>query len=69
MVQVQTHLINNNALTKGRRQVYKKVDERIEMLWNKYRVGELTTAQLLRGCARVYSPSTDRTDTMPATDE
>ena len=62
---MQTHLINNNALTQVRHQAYKKVDERIEMLWEKYRVGEMTTSQLLRGCARVYSPSTDGADSMP----
>ena len=35
---------------------YKQVQAKLEKLWQRYRVREITTGHLLRACSRLYAP-------------
>ena len=57
LVELQSRMVaEERAGVRERRKVYERMEERIQGLWAEFRQGDISTAQLLKGCSRVYAP-------------
>ena len=59
IVKLQTRLVSEALLTVETRTKYTKIERGVQEIWAKYETNEMSTAQLLRGCSRLYAPSSD----------
>ena len=60
-VEVQTSLVRNEKMSRTQRSDYRKVNEKIQGLWDDLHHGDITTVQLLAGCSKIYGPVEDTT--------
>ena len=60
-VTVAVRLMANGQGGRDQRPTYRRLDSKVQELWEKYLSGEISTARLLRGCSQLYGPTDDDT--------
>ena len=56
LVKMHVRLVADGQGGRDRRPRYRSLDEKVNNLWAQCRAGTISTARLLRGCAKLYGP-------------